>query len=455
MTQTVQQALWPQPIPVIGVTGEWQSGKTLFLLSICPGPQTLVYDTEKSSESYAAAGHNRVDVCREMLARYPGGYKPVDVFVWWRDHMRAIPPGRFRVIAIDTASEIEQGLVEWVRQNPTHFGYTHRQFTESGGLMWGCVNALWKMLLGDLASRCECFAFAVHMGDVWGPGGKPTGKRKAKGKSALYELASLYLALERRPDARGAKPQKPGAVVTKDRVSSLRISDQGDLIVTPLFPPRLPEATPGAIRAYMRTPPDYLALRPDELAPERRISDEDRELTRLATAEAERETEAARLERVRLEGARLVQDAALRALASQAVAEGRAPVQVPAPPVPPAAPATQPTSVEANGQPARASREQLERIKRQRGELFDLKGLTGDRARAEWARVLARRGVATAVDLNPGQADELIANLSRAIATTQLKQAADSPREAVAPDADVPFRDLSRFDGPGPDRPAG
>ena len=72
--------LWQQPIPVIGLTGEYQSGKTLFGLSISPGPRTLVYDMEKSSLTYESIGFQRVDIGAEMLKLHPKGYAPIKLF---------------------------------------------------------------------------------------------------------------------------------------------------------------------------------------------------------------------------------------------------------------------------------------------------------------------------------------------------------------------------------------
>src|SRR5271165_1651426 len=99
--------LWPMPLPVIGVTGEYKAGKTLFALTIDPR-RTLYFDTEKSGETYEALklGFTRIDVWTEMLHLYPSGHKPVDLFVWWLDQVRKITPAVYRVIALDTVSEI-------------------------------------------------------------------------------------------------------------------------------------------------------------------------------------------------------------------------------------------------------------------------------------------------------------------------------------------------------------
>jgi hypothetical protein len=290
--------LWSQPIPIVGVTGRFGSGKTLFGLTIDPA-HTLGYDTEKSSASYEALGFTRVDVPGEMLARFPGGgYKPIDTFTWWLAHVHNIAPHTYRVIMLDTVSEIESGLVEWVRANPQAFGHTSGQYAKMSGLLWGDVKDLWKRILSDIAARCETLVYTSHMTSVWS-GERPTGKRKPKGKETLHELASLYLHLEREPDRQGNVPDKPAALVLKSRLAVPRINPEtGGVEIVPLLPPRIPVATPAAIRKYMVTPPDYARLAEDERVPETTITEDERAEIRLATAEAERDAETLRLQRL-------------------------------------------------------------------------------------------------------------------------------------------------------------
>jgi hypothetical protein len=333
-----RRPLWVKPIPIIGVTGEFASGKTLFGLTIAPGPDTLVYDMEKSSEPYVDIGFDRIDVPAELVARYPrGGYKPVDVWLWWRDHVRNLTPGKYRVIMLDDVGPVEAGLADYVQAHPQEFGRTAHQYQKSSGLMWGDVKQAWKGILSDIASRCETFVFVTHTGAVWADN-KPTMKRKPKGKETLEELASLYLWLERRPDGKGCVPAVPSAIVRKTRLAHTRINPEtGEVEITPALPPRLPQATPAAIRQYQRTPPDYAKLKPAERAPEETLSEDDRAELRARTAEAEAEAERLRLERQQRQEAAQERLAAARAAGAPAAREGK---ESPARP----RPATQPSS---------------------------------------------------------------------------------------------------------------
>lgn len=257
-------------IPVLGTSGEFRAGKTLFMLSICPD-STKMYDFELSSASYEGligSGSHRVDVAAEMLKEKSGhDYSPIDVWEWWRRDMLSIQKGQFAVIAIDPSDIIERGLVEWVMANPQRFGKTAEQYRKAGGLFWGDVNAYWLQVLVDLASRCETFAFASHMRYKW-EGGAPTKEREAKGKEVLMQISSLYIELDRAEKkktttkivngkevkkAHMESPQIPRGKIKKERVSRTSIVD-GKAIIEVCLPPYLKEATPDAIRGFILNP---------------------------------------------------------------------------------------------------------------------------------------------------------------------------------------------------------
>jgi len=320
------QPLWPHRIEIIGLTGEFASGKTLFGLTIDP-QHTRIYDTEKSAGSYLSLGFDRVDMGAELLKRYPTGYKPKQAFEWWLDSIRRIEPGKFRVIMLDTIGEVESGLTDWVEDNPQHFNHTRNQYDRMAGLFWADVKEHWKLVLNDLASRCETFVFTAHMGNVWDGGAAPVkGKRKPKGKETLMELASLYLQLERKPDDKGAVPAIPSAIVLKSRLASMRLNKEagGEVEVLPTLPPRLPFATPKAIREYMVKPPDYAKLKKDERVQEQRMSEDDRLQLQAQIAKDNAEAERARTERMGGLAAAATRHEALTAGAPSAMTEQQA-----------------------------------------------------------------------------------------------------------------------------------
>lgn len=399
--------LWEQPIPIIGLTGKYASGKTLFGLQLDPA-RTRVYDTEKSCETYSGLGFDRVDVPREMMQKYPNGYKPIDTYMWWAQHIKAIKPGQYRVIVLDTALEIEAGIADWVTNNPGHFGKTKAQYLKMSGLMWGDMMSLWKALLSDLASRCETFVFTVHMGDEY-VGGSRTGKKKPKGKTTLMELSSLFLQMEREPDKDGNKPQVPSAINLKSRLAHTRIDPVEGVKIISALPPRLPVATPAAINEYLRNPPDWDNLKPEERAPEHIASEEEMERLRTQRAEAEAEANRLQIERMDRDDRRAQLKADREARAAEEAGKQLAPQPVQSQPQP---------SNNGNGKQESPPQEKhpnhdlLETVLFNRNHLFQIANIEDPVEQAEkWDAILQHYGVTSAKKLSRSNLEDLIRRL--------------------------------------------
>lgn len=432
VTPSIPNKLWSQPIEVLGLTGDFASGKTLFSLSISPGAGTLHYDTEKSASVYEGSlGFHRVDLVDEMLRKFPKGHKPIDLFVAWHEHVRSIKPGQYKVIALDCVSEIEEGLVEWVRRNPQEFGYTANQFAKAEALMWGCVKSHWKRILSDIAARCETFAFCSHLKAKF-VNNAPTREKVAKGKETLMELATLYLRLERVADKKGNIPSIPAAIVLKSRLASAVTGEDGSIEFIPTLPPRIPLATPKAIRQYMASPPDYSKLKAGERAEEKEMTEEEKLSLQLAVAEAQGTAESLKLTRIQqaAEAAKRFQSSANGANGTNGVHHAPAvveecPVIVEEPqaeaqpdevtvvqevaeaqPVDDQPPAAMDTT------PGMITPDQIDQIIAIRNELSRF-GYTLD----DYRNTLAKRGVGTARDLTSDQAAALIEGMNRALRT--------------------------------------
>ncbi len=278
--------LWPKPIPIIGGTGAKGSGKSRFGLSICPGPKTLVYDLEQSTVSYDYIGFERVDIQKQMHSTHPKGYKPTDLWVWWLNHVRSLPVDKYRVIMVDPVTDLERGLADWVVANPSFFGHTPGQYAKMSGIMWGDAKDYLKMVLADITARCETFYFTAHIGAEF-VGNTATGKMKPKGKETLFELASLYLWFERNPDKNGALGV-PSAHVRKSRLEVGSVVD-GEVVSYAVLPPRIPVATPKAIREYFKFPAGSKSLVEGEKAVEEKMSDDARLELETRKAEALRD----------------------------------------------------------------------------------------------------------------------------------------------------------------------
>lgn len=292
----LSKQLWPKPLSVIGGSGQHESGKTLFGLSICPGPQTRAYDFEDSTAPYESIGFDRVDVPKTM-ASSGNAFNQEATFMWWWTDILAIEPGQYRVIHVDPITDIENGLVQYVSRRPTEFGYTQAQFNKMEGLKWDCVKTLWKSILLNLMTKIETLYFVAHTKREW-IGNSPTANIVPKGKQTLFELASLYLMFDRSAK-NGVKPQKPAANVLKQRIVDFSITD-GEIDFTPILPPRLPEATPKMIREYMLNPADYSKLKEAEKFIDRMPSESEILALKTNLAETELNTETMRGNRMDL-----------------------------------------------------------------------------------------------------------------------------------------------------------
>ncbi len=409
-TEAIAEYIWPGgiKIEVLGVTGEYAAGKTLFLLTIDP-TNTLLFDFEKSAGTYEGLGFRRIDVPEVMGRKFPDGYKPIDTFRLWLTAIESIEPGKHSVIAVDTIGDIETGLADYVKSKHSDYGFkTAAAFEAMGGVFWGNVKSFWKQVLAGLATKCQTFAFTSHLRQKW-VGGAPTTKREPTGKATLFELTSLYLWLERPTDKHGKQPDKPSANVLKSRLADTRINpDTGEPEVIPTLPPRLPVATPAAIRKYILTPPDYAKLKVGERIQEKVMSADEKLLIENETAKAQQATQETAL-------ARLDRQAVLREQAGKAPVSGVGPAPATTTPVPPvpnrgSLDLTQTDNGNSEmelraGDPCDAG--QKAEIKR----LFDKLNIPHERAKA----VIERRGVTRLAALTAGQAGELIANLNAKI----------------------------------------
>jgi len=290
--------LWAgRRIPILGITGEFNAGKSYFAASIDP-LNTLYFDLEASAVDYVSMGFTHQDVRRltaTRLASTTGALpEPIDVYETWWALLAAVHPDQYRVIVVDPISgTLEAGMVEKVARDYVKHGFkTKQKFEDSGGIFWGVVKAYWEEVLFYITARCETFVFIAHQREIW-KDNRPTGDREAAGKTTLRQLANLYLFLERKPAKRGEAPARiPSAKVEKGRTLQA-------------FPPRLPVATPDAIRYYIEHPSDFAVLSEEEIVKETELSEADRLRMTTVAEEARRDAALVELETVKQQTALL------------------------------------------------------------------------------------------------------------------------------------------------------
>ena len=89
----------------------------------------------------------------ELLKKFPKGYKPKDLFEFWYNDIKSIEPGRFSVIGADPISDIEDGMVDWVKSRFKEFGFSSAEkFQSTGGIFWSRVTSEWKRILAGPGS---------------------------------------------------------------------------------------------------------------------------------------------------------------------------------------------------------------------------------------------------------------------------------------------------------------
>ena len=286
------QSLWGESpsgkeikIPILGLCGEFFSGKTHFAITIALGnhpeghpfagmARTGVIDTEKSSETYEASGlgFKRFDLPAEVLKKYPGGYNPSQFYEEFRRFIDLLPNGRFDVLVVDSITDIDTGVTEYVKQNPTKFGLTAKQIERTSALFWAVVKELWNQIFLQLAAKAKTFVFTAHMRDVY-VGNTPSGKREPKGKETYMKLATLYLELQRKSNAKGEVPTVPRAVCHKSRLSDIRVLEFGEIETVQLIPKVFDDCTPARIRQLLANPvSESEAFEEEHLTPDMRLA---------------------------------------------------------------------------------------------------------------------------------------------------------------------------------------
>ena len=321
--------LWGQRmrIPILMLSGEVNSGKTLFGLGIDPNcrkpaaeaePTTIVWDQEGSAEPYAgglnftwkdtraavAAGVHMEQVA--ATAKDPRWLKilkenadcndspAASMFRAWYMSLIKVPAKRYSVGMVDTFTPLQDGMIDWLKRHPEAFGRTAEEYRKLATMtLWPDVKAMLSHILSvDCRLRFEAFVLTVHLKNEWEQKQK-TGLRIAEGLDVLQKLATVHFELDRSPKAKGKDaPKQPAGLVRKERMIVFGATPEDD---RPVLPPRMPECTPHAIRQYILNPPDFAKLKLAERAPDDALTDDQKLLVNQQIAQNEAETATAKL----------------------------------------------------------------------------------------------------------------------------------------------------------------
>jgi hypothetical protein len=286
----VSTNLWDgHPLPIIGISGSANAGKSYLAATLC-AEKTLYLDTEKGAGAYKSFGCTYKDIRALTRARINRAPTPKDLFETVLEETGKVKLGDFELIVIDPfTGTLEQGIVELVSSKYASYGFTSEsKFTSSGGLFWSRVRGYEENFLLDLSDRCTSVVFVAQMKTIWRDG-SATKEKEPQGKSTLFNLAALYLVLERKSITRHVPPPLiPSAQVLKSHT------------LHP-FPPRLPEATYETIYSYLTNGLDGGILSEEEQIIETPLSDDEKLQLQATIEETKLEAATAELERAKID----------------------------------------------------------------------------------------------------------------------------------------------------------
>lgn len=289
--KAAKKKLWPIRLPVVGVTGQMYTGKTHFLLDIArgkiPWKKVVAFDFELGMATYLDGHEDESSPYHgityfnvwEELGKIDGGDAPDALWVWFRNKVKALAAtGKYDLILIDTAGEVEESLEAYIAKNPGKFNLTAEQIAKTA-LKWVAHSREWTRLLASTAGKIQTLAYSVHLRTKY-VGGKPTTQSEPTGKKSLFKLTSLFLWLEPAKDSR-----VPNAKVLKDRIETRTDPPRHCL---PTF---IKKCTPNRIRFYMENPVGLKKTATDQAAEkEQKLSKEEMtmlaETAKLETAQA-------------------------------------------------------------------------------------------------------------------------------------------------------------------------
>src|SRR3990172_4316050 len=283
-------ALWGGcPLHLLVLCGAPNSGKSWLATHIAP-ERTLYLDSEKSGTAYQTLVKKYIDIRAATRARIARAPTPRDLFDTVRLETDQIALGEFEVVAIDVFSgTLEQGIVELVAGDYAKYGFTtEAKFTASGGLFWSRVRGFVEEFILELSDRCTTLVLTTQLKTIWRDG-RATKDQEPKGKTSVYDLAAMYLLLERKSITRHAPPSPiPTAQVLKSHT------------LHP-FPPRLPEATYNSILHYLTAGGNYGTLTEEESIKDAQLTADEKLQLQATIEETKLEAATAELERAKID----------------------------------------------------------------------------------------------------------------------------------------------------------
>lgn len=282
---------------LVHVTGEHDTGKTVFALSNGAQPERIAFFDDDIK------GRNTVTQLKRQGFEFGLYVDLVDVFKDKREIeineagqalIDAIKPGEFDCVVWDTWTRFESSFYAVVQKNPTRFKEFYAPMGKiKAGEMWQMSFAYEATIIDALLAKVPLVILTTHLKDDY-LNDKKTGKQIPDAKKTLNQKSNFRVWLRHNPDS----PEPIGLVLK--RPVKLEATDSGIMPIN-ILPRKMKPFTWERVIKYWNTPVGNRPLTEDEKPDEFELSILDGTLTndqknilRLATLEAEKEMDEAR-----------------------------------------------------------------------------------------------------------------------------------------------------------------
>lgn len=277
---------------LIHVTGEHDTGKTVFALSNGAQPERIAFfdDDIKGRNTVSQLkkqGFNfglYVDLVDEFKDK-----REIEINQRGQELLNDIEPGQFDCIVWDTWTRFESSFYAVVQKNPSRFKEFYAPMGKiKAGEMWQASFAYEAVIIDQLLAKVPLVILTTHLKDDY-LNDKKTGKQIPDGKKTLNQKSNFRVWLRHNPDS----PEPIGLVLK--RPVKMQVTESGIQPVN-ILPRKLKPFTWERIIKFWNTPVGNRPLTEDEKPDEFEMSILDGTLTkdqknilRLAVLEAEQD----------------------------------------------------------------------------------------------------------------------------------------------------------------------
>jgi len=265
---TTRRTLVPEEMRgVVHITGQRGIGKSFFLAQMDFPDNILFIDYENKGESL----DSQVKFGAYHAVTRGENTTPLDVYTKTMEIINSIEQDRYTIAILDNVSWLELALRAEANRNVERYVMDYNlnlKNVKSG--RFGGLSSVVNFLISDKICNAlhskgvGVIAITSHVKPAWGASGIIPNKMRVKGADRWQELSVLSIIL-----VPGDNPPIPSGLVMKEQLGSISIIDPNKLSdkdyemyqrgelghnVTRRLPLRLPEATPQAIRYYLKHP---------------------------------------------------------------------------------------------------------------------------------------------------------------------------------------------------------